>query len=374
LEYYLGVLKQEYDETVKVAQQIIDAKLKSDEDRLNSDKKYIIEKEKQEDGTYKYSVKLTETELKKKAKMTEEQQKQVEEMRLRTEDILNKESVNLHEEYLVTKQSLDDKYLNDYEQAVKDTEDKIQADKIQRLDELLSYIESSFNTVSGLISEFSSQQMDKALTQLDDVTKLQREQLDNQLEAQLISKEEYDNKVEQLNERQQQKELQIKRKNFRTEKALNMVGATIDGARAVLSAFANTTGGIVVKSIAAALAGVFALTQIELIRRQEFKAATGGIVPGNGSGDIDSVPSRLAPGEAVINSRSTEQFLPLLSMMNELGGGKSLMPDLPTTNSGQKFQPVFGGNQQTVVKAYVVESELSQVQKRINRIERSASF
>ena len=90
---------------------------------------------------------------------------------------------------------------------------------------------------------------------------------------------------------------------------------------------------------------------------------------------MDTVPSRLAPGEAVINSSSTEQFLPILSAINEVNGGKSFMPDLPPTQGKQKFQPVFDADRpQQIVKAYVVESELSQVQRRVNRIERSTSF
>lgn len=51
------------------------------------------------------------------------------------------------------------------------------------------------------------------------------------------------------------------------------------------------------------------------------------------------------------------------------------MPDLPPSRGEQKFQPVFQEDrQQQFVKAYVVESELSQVQRRVNRIERSTSF
>jgi hypothetical protein len=170
--------------------------------------------------------------------------------------------------------------------------------------------------------------------------------------------------------------LALDRKNFRTEKALSIAGATIDGARAVLGAFAGTQGGIIVRSLAAALAGVFAATQIALIARQEFKAATGGIVPGMGSGQIDSVPATLAPGEAVINSSSTQAFLPLLSAINEVGGGKSFVPDLPAVNEGQRFAPIFADNarDREPIRAYVVESDISTAQKRVNRIERSTKF
>jgi hypothetical protein len=345
--------------------------LKTNEERLNADKEYLITLD--ENG--KYKVKLTEDREKEISKLSKEEQQLVAQNARLVEENLNQTKVNLAEELVVQKKEIDGEYLTEYKTSTTQTEQEITDARIKQLDDYLAYAAQAFNEVSQIISEYSQQQMDVAQTQLDDTIKLDKELLDSQLSQKLISREEYDNKIIQLDQQQAQKELQLKRKNFRTEKALNMVGATIDGARAVLGAFAGTTGGIVVKTIAATLAGVFAATQIALISTQEFKAARGGIVPGNGSGQIDSVPSRLAPGEAVINSSATAAFLPLLSAINESSGGKSFMPDLPPSVGQQKFQPVFNTQQQqTIVKAYVVESDLSQVQKRINRIERSTSF
>lgn len=132
---------------------------------------------------------------------------------------------------------------------------------------------------------------------------------------------------------------------------------------------------MIIKSIAAALAGVFAATQIAVIAKSSFQAATGGIVPGMGSGEIDSVSATLAPGEAVINSKSTDRFLPILDAINQAGGGKSLMPNLPATNQGQRFEVVFPDNkQQEPVRAYVVEADITDAQRRVNRIENSTRF
>lgn len=366
-EYLSGIREQQIAEAEAEYQR----QLKLNEDRLNEDQKYLITLD--ENG--KYRVELTKEYEQEIATLSKKDQDDVLANAILTEENLNQTKLNLAEELAVSKTEIETEYLNNYKTDAEQTEEEIFQNRITQLDNYLAYAEQAFNQASQLISEYSQQQMDVAQTQLDDATKLQKDQLDQQLEQQLISREEYDNKILQLDQQQQQKELQLKRKNFRTEKSLNLVGATIDGARAVLSAFAGTTGGIIVKSIAAALAGVFAATQIALIAKQEFKAAKGGIVPGDGSGDMDTIPSRLAPGEAVINSSSTEQFLPLLSAINEVGGGKSFMPDLPATNGSQKFQPVFAEDRpQQMVKAYVVESELSQVQKRINRIERSTSF
>ena len=296
-------------------------------------------------------------------------------IRIATEENLNTTIVNLDAEKNTKILEASTDLNNQLKNETIKTEDEILDEKLKRLDDFLAAVQEQFQAAASVISEFSKQQQEIRTTQLEDALNFDKERIESQFAQNLISREQYDNAVEQLEQKRQQQQLQIDRKNFRTEKALNIVGATIDGSRAVLGAFAGTPGGIVAKTIAATLAGVFAATQIALIARQEFRAAVGGIVPGEGSGQIDSVPARLAPGEAVINSRSTEAFLPLLSTINEMGGGKSFVPDLPAINQSQKFAPVFAENQRREpIRAYVVESDISDAQKRISRIERSTRF
>jgi hypothetical protein len=123
-------------------------------------------------------------------------------------------------------------------------------------------------------------------------------------------------------------------------------------------------------AINAGLAGV----QIATISQQQFKAARGGIVPGNGNGSVDSVPSMLAPGEAVINSNSAAMFPNTLSLINQAGGGISLAPEMPTQGSSGSGTVFADNRSNQPVKAYVVETEITSSQKRVNRIERSVEF
>jgi len=258
----------------------------------------------------------------------------------------------------------------------------VQEDQITKLQKQLDSIDAYLAAVQSLFSDFESaltnlteQNAQRRTQVIQDSLDAQTQILDSQLQSRLITQEEYDNKVLQLQQEQEQQERALAKKSFQTNKALNLVGATIDGARAVISTFANTPGELIIKSIAAALAGVFAATQIGIIARSTFTAATGGIVPGTGSGEIDSISATLAPGEAVINSKSTSKFLPVLSAINQDGGGRSLMPNLPATNQGQKFEVVFPENKQMQpVRAYVVESDISDAQKRVQRIENSTRF
>lgn len=54
---------------------------------------------------------------------------------------------------------------------------------------------------------------------------------------------------------------------------------------------------------------------------QSAKFATGGLVTGAGTGTSDSIPAMLSNGESVMTARATQMFSPLLSAMNQMGGG-----------------------------------------------------
>ena len=266
-------------------------------------------------------------------------------------------------------------YLDAQVEAVGESElDKLQT-QLDNIDDYLAAFQSLFSDFESALTNVTEQENQKRTQSIQDNLDKQTALLDAQLSQRLITQEEYDNQVLQLQQQQEQEEREIAKRSFQTNKRLNLVGATIDGARAVLSTFANTPGELIIKSIAAALAGVFAATQIAVIAKSSFQAATGGIVPGMGSGEIDSVSATLAPGEAVINSKSTDRFLPILDAINQAGGGKSLMPNLPATNQGQRFEVVFPDNkQQEPVRAYVVEADITDAQRRVNRIENSTRF
>jgi len=51
------------------------------------------------------------------------------------------------------------------------------------------------------------------------------------------------------------------------------------------------------------------------------KFATGGLINGRGTGTSDSIDARVSNGESIINANSTSMFTPLLSSLNQAGGG-----------------------------------------------------
>lgn len=113
---------------------------------------------------------------------------------------------------------------------------------------------------------------------------------------------------------------------FNIRKAANIASATMDGYNAVLSTFAETKGGIVLKSIAATIAGGFAALQIAGIAKTKFDG-------GGGSPDDISVPSV---------------------------GGSGMSPSFNVVgNSGMNQLAQI---QQTPVQAYVVSGEVTSAQ------------
>tara|TARA_R110000765_G_scaffold144801_3_gene246844 strand:- start:258 stop:1964 length:1707 start_codon:yes stop_codon:yes gene_type:complete len=91
--------------------------------------------------------------------------------------------------------------------------------------------------------------------------------------------------------------------------------------------------------------------------------AQGGIINGFGTGTSDSVNARLSNGESVINARSTSMFKPLLSAMNEAGGGRAF--------AGSEG---VGGTTGGVVKAFVVADDMSREQDKLTKIRRKATI
>tara|TARA_R100000655_G_scaffold1600_4_gene6043 strand:- start:1051 stop:2787 length:1737 start_codon:yes stop_codon:yes gene_type:complete len=97
------------------------------------------------------------------------------------------------------------------------------------------------------------------------------------------------------------------------------------------------------------------------------KMNTGGLVSGVGTGTSDSVSARLSKGESVINARSTRMFKPLLSAINEAGGGAAFADK---SSISTQSQGITGG----VVKAFVVADEMTNTQDRLTKIRRRATI
>ena len=122
--------------------------------------------------------------------------------------------------------------------------------------------------------------------------------------------------------------------------------------------------------IAAVLAtGLKATTSIKGVNTSvpQTKAASGGLITGVGSGTLDNIPVLVSNGESIINANSTRMFSPLLSAINQMGGGKNFgvggVAGLDTqTSSSLSLSSSISGLLDKPIKTYVVSSDVSSTQ------------
>jgi len=123
----------------------------------------------------------------------------------------------------------------------------------------------------------------------------------------------------------------------------------------------------ITKGLNAAALLIATTAQINTIKKTQFKGSESGNKPNYGDGGMidgarhaqGGVAINAEGGEAIMSRGSVTMFKPLLSMMNQMGGGTSFSRgavgqanfDNPSTNTGSSEQPI--------IKTYVVSNELT---------------
>ena len=221
-----------------------------------------------------------------------------------------------------------------------------------------------------IINDALAESAERASYERENNFQKEQEGLNQLLANKTLSQEQFDQKSKELEQKKQVEETKAKRKQFKVDKANNIIQAIISTAQSVLQGLASAPPPV--GAILGAINGALGAAQIGVISSQQFRAARGGVVPGSPS-MTDSVSSLLAPGEMVINSTSAGMFGNLLSAVNQAGGGIPLTPNTPT--EVRPPSPTFRDNsQQTTVRAYVVETDVTQKQEKVSRIQRSSEF
>jgi len=112
---------------------------------------------------------------------------------------------------------------------------------------------------------------------------------------------------------------------------------------------------------------------------QPRKLASGGMVSGPGTEKSDSIPAMLSNGESVINARSTRMFAPLLSAINQMGGGEAFQfggivssSDMNLQQQNQSLISALSGQEPQPIKTYVVATDMTS-QQQFDRAQKSRS-
>ena len=155
-------------------------------------------------------------------------------------------------------------------------------------------------------------------------------------------------------------------KESKAGKAAAIAQTTINTYQAASKALAQF--GVPIGIPFAALAVAQGLKQVQAITSTpEPEFAKGGIVRGAGTGTSDSISAKLSKGETVINAKSTKMFKPLLSAINQAGGGVGFA-------SGGTLDTSVGGNTIGAVKAFVVTDDITNSQNSLEEIRKKATI
>lgn len=163
-------------------------------------------------------------------------------------------------------------------------------------------------------------------------------------------------------------------------KAVALFQIGVDMAKAIAGAISGAMTQPFPANIAAVVSGIAAVTagivqaKQTLSKQKETNApkfATGGIVEGQGSGTSDSIPAMLSNGESVINARSTAMFAPLLSSINQAGGGVPInMESTATQAMGSDYMAEsIAKAMQQMPNPVVSVSEITDVNNRVAVLE-----
>lgn len=241
---------------------------------------------------------------------------------------------------------------------------EMNAQTIARIQESFQVASDAINGVIGLIQEGLNEQAQEASSQRESRYSAEQEALKASLANRELTQKQFETKMALLEQKKATEERAAARKAFQMDKAFRITQAVMGTAQAVISGLsAPFPLGIIQASINAALGAA----QIGVIASQKFRAAKGGVVPGSPS-NVDSVDALLAPGEMVINSTSAQMFPQTLSAINQAGGGISLAPDV-----APQSKPVYKENESSQ-RVYVLETDITDTQKKVSRVEQSASF
>lgn len=246
-------------------------------------------------------------------------------------------------------------------------------------------------TTSRLQAQTEAQlaSIDKEKEQLDTKYAYEEEKLQNKALGEKLTESQQQTLRAEINakkikeqEELDKKEADIRRKAFNREKALNIAkiitNAAVEAAK-ISGIIASFISGVATAPLSAAgisqlvTLGISTAAQVAVVAAQKPPAfASGGLVSGPGTGTSDSILANVSNGESVINANSTALFGPLLSAINQAGGGKSF-------NSGSPMVASSGASTSTtestqIIKAYVTETDITTSQNKARRVERFSSF
>ena len=275
-----------------------------------------------------------------------------------------------------------------------------------RGEQFIESMNATFNMMGETLNAFANYRntiLDAELQAVQTEKDKEIDAFEKSAEYATMSEEEKTERIEEIEAKHDNNMLQLKIDAFKKDKALAKKMVLIDGAQAIMNILAGkATGNIILDAgiKAIQIAGVIATGAIQTatINAQAPPTAelggimdnsffgSGGMVHGRShaqGGEKFAVGGRvveLEGGEAVINKRSTARFKPILSKINQAGGGRKFadggmvfnVDDMAEQNNVELAELIASSlNAQEVL---LVESDVTQSQRTVETIETRATF
>ena len=244
-------------------------------------------------------------------------------------------------------------------------QDKLNALKLEKAQQISQQISS----IIGQAQQISSNLYQVDLNQYTAIQDEKLKSLQAQKNQGLITEEQYNQQTLALQNDAALKEKELKKKYALLDLTMTIAKIAADTSSAIMAtwkgyaSFGPAGTGLAIAQTA--LLGGLAVAQT-VLAKQQFDSVQalkdGGMVNGPGSSRSDSVPAMLSNGESVINARSTRRFQPILSAINQVGGGNSL------GSTGQLIDYELLASLLNDKKVYVVSNEMSFQQYKDNKI------
>ena len=248
-----------------------------------------------------------------------------------------------------------------------DTEKSTYEKRLENFQKFLQDFQGLIGQIGQLTSDYFSNQLQKEEKRNEEALKKITGDSERANQLRLEQEEIYNRKKEQL-----------EKQAARTALGISLVQATANVAEAVTKAL--TAGPVAGQILAGISAGIGAI-QVGLIAKQISELDSyqrGGIIKGQGgmvvgpSHEYGGVKFQgggveLEGGEAVINRMSTIKYAGLLSQINQSGGGR---PISVSNFDDSRILEALSKQKSEPLRAYVVESDITDKQQITRRLER----
>lgn len=209
--------------------------------------------------------------------------------------------------------------------------------RTENIEKWAARTEALLNGLNDLFNAIGERQSQKAQEEAD----AQKAILDDKLQNNLISQEEYDKQIEKIDADLAKKQAKIERENAIRERVIKAFSVITDTATGIMKAVAASplTGGLPWSAIV----GAMGAAQLATIAAAPLPKASRGKRIDGPSHSGGGVPIEAEGGEVIINKKSSSAFLPLLSAINEAGGGVPFVRPLSDGGFAARYAVSGGG-------------------------------